>query len=105
MTESHDGRPFKLRRREFLSSAALPVAAASAASAEEKIQFSVDASFLTGGTVTAMKQVLRTKGLELPRDYNTLDVAKACWANLVPLASGQLKVRRIEVSRTAWEHK
>jgi NitT/TauT family transport system substrate-binding protein len=54
-------------------------------------------SSLTGGTVTAMKQVLKAKGLEYPRDYNILVVAGGSSANLAALASGQIAATTVAV--------
>jgi ABC-type nitrate/sulfonate/bicarbonate transport system substrate-binding protein len=43
------------------------------------------ASSLTSGTVTAMKQALKAKGLEYPRDYKILVLAGGSSANLAAL--------------------
>lgn len=54
-------------------------------------------SSLTGGTVTALKQVLKAKGLEYPRDYNILVIAGGSSANLAALASGQIAATTVAV--------
>jgi ABC-type nitrate/sulfonate/bicarbonate transport system substrate-binding protein len=55
------------------------------------------ASSLTGGTVTALKQVLKIKGLEYPRDYKILVIAGGSSANLAALQSGQIAATTIAV--------
>lgn len=55
------------------------------------------ASSLTGGTVTALKQVLKAKGLEFPRDYNILVIAGGSSANLAALASGRIAATTVAV--------
>ncbi|HXK29290.1 MAG TPA: ABC transporter substrate-binding protein, partial [Candidatus Binatia bacterium] len=54
-------------------------------------------SSLTGGTVTALKQVLKAKGLEYPRDYNILVIAGGSSANLAAMASGQIAATTVAV--------
>ena len=58
---------------------------------------SLGASSLTGGTVTALKHVLKVKGLEYPRDYNILVIAGGSSANLAALASGQIAATTVAV--------
>jgi NitT/TauT family transport system substrate-binding protein len=48
------------------------------------------ASSLTSGTVIALKQVLKVRGLEYPRDYKILVVAGGSASNLAALQSGQI---------------
>jgi ABC-type nitrate/sulfonate/bicarbonate transport system substrate-binding protein len=55
------------------------------------------ASSLTSGTVTALKQALRVKGLEYPRDYKILVVAGGSSANLAALQSGQIAATTLAV--------
>lgn len=45
---------------------------------------------LTGGTVTALRELLKLKGLEYPRDYKLLIVAGGSSANLLALQAGQI---------------
>ena len=45
---------------------------------------------LTGGTVTALREALKLKGLEYPRDYKLLIVAGGSSANLAALQAGQI---------------
>jgi NitT/TauT family transport system substrate-binding protein len=52
-------------------------------------------SSLTSGTVTALKQALKVRGLEYPRDYKILVVAGGSSANLVALQSGQIAATTI----------
>ena len=47
-------------------------------------------SSLTSGTVTALKQALKAKGLEYPRDYKILIIAGGSSANLAAMQSGQI---------------
>jgi ABC-type nitrate/sulfonate/bicarbonate transport system substrate-binding protein len=54
-------------------------------------------SSLTSGTVTAMKQALRVKGLEYPRDYKILVVAGGSSANLAALQSGQIAATTVAI--------
>ncbi|HWH76699.1 MAG TPA: ABC transporter substrate-binding protein [Candidatus Binatus sp.] len=55
------------------------------------------ASSLTSGTVTAMKQALRAKGLEYPRDYKILVLAGGSSANLAALQSGQIAATTVAI--------
>lgn len=54
-------------------------------------------SSLTSGTVTAMKQALRVKGLEYPRDYKILVVAGGSSANLAALQSGRIAATTVAI--------
>ena len=45
---------------------------------------------LTGGTITALREALKLKGLEYPRDYKLLIIAGGSSANLAALQSGQI---------------
>lgn len=45
---------------------------------------------LTGGTVTALREVLKLNRLEYPRDYKLLIIAGGSSANLVALQAGQI---------------
>lgn len=45
---------------------------------------------LTGGTITALREALKLKGLEYPRDYRLLIVAGGSSANLAALQAGQI---------------
>jgi NitT/TauT family transport system substrate-binding protein len=45
---------------------------------------------LTGGTITALREALKLKGLEYPRDYKLLVIAGGSSANLAALQSGQI---------------
>jgi NitT/TauT family transport system substrate-binding protein len=47
-------------------------------------------SSLTGGIVTALREALKLKGLEFPRDYKLLIVAGGSSANLAALQAGQI---------------
>ena len=47
-------------------------------------------SSLTGGIITAMREALKLKGLEYPRDYKLLIVAGGSSANLAALQAGQI---------------
>jgi len=55
------------------------------------------ASSLTSGTVTAMKQALKVKGLEYPRDYKILVLAGGSSANLAALQSGQIAATTVAI--------
>ena len=48
------------------------------------------ASSLTSGTVIALKQALKIKGFEYPRDYKILVIAGGSASNLAALQSGQI---------------
>ena len=52
---------------------------------------------LTGGIVTALREVLKLKGLEYPRDYKLLIVAGGSSANLVALQAGQIAATTMAV--------
>jgi NitT/TauT family transport system substrate-binding protein len=52
---------------------------------------------LTSGTVTALKQALRLKGLEYPRDYKILVIAGGSSANLAALQSGQIAATTVAI--------
>ena len=45
---------------------------------------------LTGGIITAMREALKLKGLEYPRDYKLLMIAGGSSANLAALQAGQI---------------
>jgi ABC-type nitrate/sulfonate/bicarbonate transport system substrate-binding protein len=47
-------------------------------------------SSLSGGIITALKEALKLKGLEYPRDYKLLIIAGGSSANLAALQSGQI---------------
>ena len=55
------------------------------------------AASLTSATVTALKEALRQKGLEYPRDYKILIVAGGSAANLTALQSGQIQATTVAV--------
>lgn len=55
------------------------------------------AASLTSATVTALKEALRQKGLEYPRDYKILIVAGGSAANLTALQSGQIHATTVAV--------
>jgi NitT/TauT family transport system substrate-binding protein len=57
----------------------------------------VGSSALTGGTVTALREALRQKGLEYPRDYKILVVAGGSPGNLAALQSGQISATTVAV--------
>lgn len=52
---------------------------------------------LTGGTITALREALKLKGLEYPRDYKLLIVAGGSSANLAALQSGQIAATTVAV--------
>jgi ABC-type nitrate/sulfonate/bicarbonate transport system substrate-binding protein len=52
---------------------------------------------LTGGTITALRQALKLKGLEYPRDYKLLIIAGGSSANLAALQSGQIAATTVAV--------
>src|SRR5918999_2708694 len=52
---------------------------------------------LTGGTITALRQALKLKGLEYPRDYKLLIIAGGSSANLAALQSGQMAATTVAV--------
>src|SRR5258708_4600158 len=45
---------------------------------------------LTGGTITALREALKLRGLEYPRDYKLLIIAGGSSANLAALQAGQI---------------
>jgi len=55
------------------------------------------AASLTSATVTALKEALRQKGLEYPRDYKILIVAGGSAANLTAMQSGQINATTVAV--------
>lgn len=55
------------------------------------------ASSLSGGIITALKEALRVKGMEYPRDYKLLIVAGGSSANLAALQSGQIAATTVAV--------
>ena len=57
----------------------------------------IGASSLTSATVTALKEALRRKGLEYPRDYKILIVAGGSASNLQALQSGQITATTVAV--------
>jgi ABC-type nitrate/sulfonate/bicarbonate transport system substrate-binding protein len=54
-------------------------------------------SSLTSGTVTALKQALKLKGLDYPRDYKILVIAGGSSANLAALQSGQIAATTVAI--------
>jgi NitT/TauT family transport system substrate-binding protein len=52
---------------------------------------------LTGGTITVLREALRLKGLEYPRDYNLLIIAGGSATNLAALQSGQISATTVAV--------
>jgi ABC-type nitrate/sulfonate/bicarbonate transport system substrate-binding protein len=52
---------------------------------------------LTGGTITVLREALRVKGLEYPRDYKLLVVAGGSSANLAALQGGQIAATTVAV--------
>lgn len=73
------------------------VAAKKYKSIEELRGATFGSSSLTSGTVTAMKQALKVKGLEYPRDYKILVVAGGSSANLAALQSGQIAATTVAI--------
>jgi NitT/TauT family transport system substrate-binding protein len=73
------------------------VAAKKFKSIEELRGATFGSSSLTSGTVTAMKQALKVKGLEYPRDYKILVVAGGSSANLAALQSGQIAATTVAI--------
>src|SRR5258706_11606238 len=57
----------------------------------------IGASSLTSSTVTALKEALKQKGLEYPRDYKILIVAGGSVRNLSALQSGQIAATTVAV--------
>lgn len=55
-------------------------------------------SSLSGGIITALKEALKLKGLEYPRDYKFLVIAGGSSANLAALQSGQIAATTVEES-------
>ena len=55
------------------------------------------ASSLTGGIVTALREALRLKGLEYPRDYRLIVIAGGSSANLAAMQSGQIAATTVAV--------
>jgi NitT/TauT family transport system substrate-binding protein len=52
---------------------------------------------LTGGTITVLREALKIKGLEYPRDYKLLIVAGGSAANFAALQSGQISATTVAV--------
>lgn len=52
---------------------------------------------LTGGTITALREALKLKGLEYPRDYKLLIIVGGSSANLAALQSGQIAATTVAV--------
>jgi ABC-type nitrate/sulfonate/bicarbonate transport system substrate-binding protein len=52
---------------------------------------------LTGGTITALREALKIKGLEYPRDYKLLVIAGGSSANLAALQTGQIAATTVAV--------
>ena len=52
---------------------------------------------LTGGTITVLREALRLKGLEYPRDYKLLIIAGGSATNLAALQSGQISATTVAV--------
>src|SRR5512132_1829015 len=57
----------------------------------------IGASSLTSATVTALKEALKQKGLDYPRDYKLLIVAGGSASNLTALQSGQITATTVAV--------
>ena len=57
----------------------------------------IGAASLTSSTVTALKEALKQKGLEYPRDYKLLIVAGGSASNLTALQSGQITATTVAV--------
>jgi ABC-type nitrate/sulfonate/bicarbonate transport system substrate-binding protein len=57
----------------------------------------IGSSSLTGGTVTALREALRQKGLEYPRDYKILVIAGGSAGNLAAMQSGQISATTVAV--------
>ncbi len=57
----------------------------------------IGASSLTGGIVTALREGLRLKGLEFPRDYKLIVIAGGSSANLAAMQSGQIAATTVAV--------
>jgi len=54
-------------------------------------------SSLTGGIVTGLREALRLKGLEYPRDYKIIVIAGGSSANLAAMQSGQIAATTVAV--------
>jgi NitT/TauT family transport system substrate-binding protein len=54
-------------------------------------------SSLTGGIVTALREALRLKGLDYPRDYKIIVIAGGSSANLAAMQSGQIAATTVAV--------
>jgi len=54
-------------------------------------------SSLSGGIITALREALKLKGLEYPRDYKLLVIAGGSSANLAALQSGQIAATTVAV--------
>ncbi|HZH81891.1 MAG TPA: ABC transporter substrate-binding protein [Phototrophicaceae bacterium] len=54
-------------------------------------------SSLSGGIITALKEALKLRGLEYPRDYKLLIIAGGSSANLAALQSGQIAATTVAV--------
>jgi len=52
---------------------------------------------LTGGTITVLREALKVKGLEYPRDYKLLVIAGGSATNLAALQSGQINATTVAV--------
>jgi len=52
---------------------------------------------LTGGTITVLREALKLKGLEYPRDYKLLVIAGGSATNLAALQSGQITATTVAV--------
>ncbi len=66
-------------------------------SVEELRGGTIGAASLTSSTVTALKEALKQKGLEYPRDYKLLIVAGGSASNLTALQSGQITATTVAV--------
>lgn len=66
-------------------------------SVEELRGATIGVSSLTSASVTALKEALRRKGLEYPRDYRLLIVAGGSASNLQALQSGQITATTVAV--------
>ena len=58
---------------------------------------SIGQSSLTGGIVTALREAMRLKGLEYPRDYKIVVIAGGSSANLAAMQSGQIAATTVAV--------
>jgi len=64
---------------------------------EELRGATIGTASLTGGTITVLREALKIKGLEYPRDYKLLIVAGGSAANFAALQSGQITATTVAV--------